>query len=143
MSPLKQRITSPHVTEPSPGLWSNCMRVGDVVHISGLTARAADGQSILGAGEYEQSRVIFEKMRHLVEAAGGRMDDMAKLTIFVTRIQHNTEVWRARREAFSGDFPACSLVEVSALAKPEILVEIEGVAYLGCSTPAGGHVLTD
>jgi len=134
MNPPKQRITSPHVAEPMPGLWSNCIRVGNVVHVSGLTARAADGQTILGDGEYEQSRVIFEKMRHLVEAAGCQMDDMAKLTIFVTRIQHNTEVWRARAEFFTGDFPACSLVEVRSLAKPEILVEIEGLAYLGCST---------
>jgi hypothetical protein len=66
-----------------------------------------------------------------VEAAGGTMDNVAKLTIFVTDISKNVEVWRARKEFFSGDFPAASLVEVSALATPEILVEIEAVAVLG------------
>ena len=91
------------------------------------------GRSVAGDGEYEQTKAIFTKIRALLEAAGGRIDDVTKMTIFVTRIGQNTEVWRARREFFSGDFPASTLVEVRALAKPEILVEIEVVAHLGCS----------
>jgi enamine deaminase RidA (YjgF/YER057c/UK114 family) len=98
-----------------------------------MTSRANDGATIEGANEYEQARVIFGKIRHLVEAAGGTMGDVAKVTIYVTDISHNTEVWRARKEAFTGDFPASTLVEVSALAKPEILVEIEAVAHIGAS----------
>ncbi len=129
----KERIISSHVQEPKPQLWSNCLRTGDLAFVSGMTARGDDGESIIGADEYEQSKVVFGKIRHMVEAAGGRMDDVVKMTIFVTNIRRNTEVWRARREFFSGDFPACSLVEVSALAKPEILVEIEAIARLGCS----------
>ena len=129
----KERITSPQVAEPAPGMWSNCLRVGDTVYVSGMTARAMDGETLLGNDEYEQSKVVFAKIRNLVEAAGGRMDDVVKMTIFVTDIAKNREVWRARKEFFSGDFPACSLVEVSKLAKPEILVEIEAVAQLGCS----------
>ena len=127
----KQKIVSEHVAEPKPGLWSNCLRIGDVAYVSGLTARGMDGETVLGDGEYEQSKVVFGKIKHLVEAAGGTMADVAKMTIFVTNIKKNTEVWRARREYFSGDFPACSLVEVSALAKPEILVEIEAIAHIG------------
>ena len=61
------------------------------------------------------------------------MADVAKVTIYVTNIMNNTEVWRARKEAFTGDFPASTLVEVSALAKSEILVEIEAIAYIGSS----------
>ena len=64
------------------------------------------------------------------------MDDVVKMTIFVTSIAKNTEVWRARSEFFNGDFPACSLVEASSLAKPEILVEIEAIAHLGSSSAA-------
>jgi 2-iminobutanoate/2-iminopropanoate deaminase len=56
------------------------------------------------------------------------------MTIFVTDIANNSLVWKARKEFFTGDFPACSLVEVSALAKPEIRVEIEAVAHVGCSS---------
>ena len=53
------------------------------------------------------------------------------MTIFMANIKNNTEVWRARREFFSGDFPASTLVEVRSLAGPETLVEIEATAYLG------------
>jgi enamine deaminase RidA (YjgF/YER057c/UK114 family) len=131
--PKRTRVSSPAVAEPAPGLWSNAIRVGDVLHVSGMVSRANDGVTIQGANEYEQAKVIFGKIRHLVEAAGGTMSDVAKVTIYVTDIKNNTEVWRARKEAFSGDFPASTLVEVAALAKPEILVEIEAVAYIGSS----------
>lgn len=129
----KEKIVSEYVAEPKPRLWSNCLRVGNVAYVSGMTARAKDGETLLGDNEYEQSKVVFGKIKDLVEAAGGKMDDVVKMTIFVTNIGKNTEVWRARSEFFSGDFPACSLVEVSNLAKPEILVEIEAIAHLGSS----------
>lgn len=129
----RTRISSPEVAEPAPDLWSNAIRVGDVLHVSGMISRGSDGVTIQGSGEYEQARIIFAKIRHLVEAAGGTMSDLAKVTIYVTDIRHNTEVWRARREFFTGDFPASTLVQVSALAKPEVLVEIEAVAYIGSS----------
>ena len=129
----RTRISSPAVAEPAPGLWSNAIRVGDVLHVSGMVSRGNDGVTIQGSGEYEQAQIIFAKIRHLVEAAGGAMSDVAKVTIYVTDIQRNTEIWRARREFFTGDFPASTLVEVSALAKPEVLVEIEAVAYIGSS----------
>ena len=129
----RTRVSSPHVAEPPPGLWSNCIRVGDVVHVAGMTSRGADGATIEGRDVYEQAHVIFTKIQRLVEAAGGVMNDVAKVTIYVTDIRQNAEVWRARREFFTGDFPASTLVEVSALAKPEMLVEIEAVAYVGSS----------
>ena len=131
--PKRTRVSSPEVAEPAPGLWSNAIRVGDVLHVSGMTSRANDGKTIEGANEYEQAKAIFAKIGHLVEAAGGAISDVAKITIFVTNIKQNTEVWRARREVFSGDFPASTLVEVKGLATPEILVEIEAVAYIGSS----------
>ena len=66
-----------------------------------------------------------------IEAAGGNMKDITKLTIYVTNIANRERVWKARAEFFEGDFPACSLVQVAALASPEILVEIEGIAHVG------------
>lgn len=130
----KQRFQSDAVGEPADGMWSNCLRIGDLITVSGMTARGLDGFTIQGDREYEQSRVIFHKIKNLVEAAGGQMDDVVKMTIFVTNMAHNAEVWKARKEFFTGNFPACTLVEVSALAKPEILVEIEALAVAGCST---------
>ena len=126
----KIRITSPEVSEPVPGMWSNCVQVDDSLYLSGLTARAKDGQSVDGENSYEQAKVIFGKMKHLIEAAGGQMDDMVTLTVYVTDIKHNEGVWKARQEFFTGDFPACALVGVAQLAKPEILVEIQGQARL-------------
>lgn len=130
----KKRITSVDVAEPGAGMWSNSVLVGDTLYFSGLTSRGLDGVSIDGDDEYTQTKVILDKMKSLVEAAQGNMDDIVQLSIFVTNVAGNKGVWEARREFFRGDFPACALVEVSALGQPEILVEIQGVARIGCSS---------
>lgn len=124
-----RRALSPTVPEPPPERWSNCLVVDGVAYVSGMTARAGD--KVAGADEYEQSKVIFGKIKGMVEAAGGTMADVVKITVYVTNIKNNTKVWAARREFFTGDFPASTLVEVSALAAPEILVEIEAIAHIG------------
>lgn len=126
-----RRVVSPAVAEPEAGLWSNCLVVDGIAYFSGFTARDTAMNAPTEPNMYQQARAIFGKLQALAEAAGGSMADMVKLTIFVTDISRREEVWRARREFFSGNFPACSLVEVSALAAPTILVEIEGVAHLG------------
>jgi enamine deaminase RidA (YjgF/YER057c/UK114 family) len=129
----KKRIGSPQVPEPPPQTWSNCLVVGNQVFTAGMTARS--GNDISGGNSmYEQAKATFAKIKHLIEAAGGRMDDVVKVNIFVTDIKRREEVWKARREFFTGDFPVSTLVEVRALAAPELLVEIEAVALLG----AGG-----
>jgi len=130
--PAKQRMSSPHVSEPPPQTWSNCLIVGNQVFTAGMTART--GTEVAGdSSMYEQARAVFTKIKHLIEAAGGHMDDVVKVNIFVTDITRREEVWQARREFFSGSFPVSTLVEVSALAAPELLVEIEAVAVLGAA----------
>jgi len=59
------------------------------------------------------------------------MADVVKVIIYVTNIKNNTKVWKARAEFFKGNFPVSTLVEVRALAAPEILVEIEAIAHIG------------
>ncbi|HEX2825921.1 MAG TPA: RidA family protein [Burkholderiales bacterium] len=128
----RTRIAIPDVAEAGPGLWSNCIRAGDTLYISGQVARPLEGgTTLVGSNEYEQAKHIFMRIQRICEGAGGSMADVVKLTIFMVNIRNNTEVWRARREFFSGDFPASTLVEVRSLAGPETLVEIEAVAYLG------------
>jgi len=129
-----EKITSADVPEPPPGRWSNALRVGEMLFISGTVARGADGVTIEGKNEYEQAKNIFTRIRYLVEAAGGAMSDIVKMTIYVINIKQNTEVWRARQEFFTGDFPCSSLVEVRSLATPEILVEIEAIACIGAGS---------
>ncbi len=129
-----ERIRSDRVGEPPAETWSNCLRVGNQVFIAGMTARGGEFDSIDGAGAYSQARIIFTKIKSLIEAAGGAMADVVKVNIFVTDIDQRQEVWRARREFFSGDFPVSTLVEVSALALPEMEVEVEAIAILGAGT---------
>jgi len=131
MSKIK-RVVSGTVTEPPPGLWSNCLVVGGIAYVSGMTARSrGDFEAVEGAGAYEQSKVIFAKIRDLLRAAGGDMSDVVKITIYVTDIRDRKEVWRARQEVFTGNFPASTLVQVAALAEPAMKVEIEAVAHIG------------
>jgi enamine deaminase RidA (YjgF/YER057c/UK114 family) len=124
-----RRVTSPDAPEPPPERWSNCLVVDGIAYVSGMVARGAPNLEKMD--EYEQAKVIFAKIKALLEAAGGKMADVVKVTIFVTNIKNNTKVWKARAEVFSGNFPASTLVQVAALASPEILVEIEAIAHLG------------
>ena len=124
------RVTSSQVAEPAPGTWSNCLVVNGVAYLAGMTAGGTDGD------EYAQANAIFTKIRHLVEAAGGSMADILKVTIFVTDITQREKVWQARREFFTGNFPASTLVQVAALANPSLKVEIEAVACIGASKDA-------
>ena len=126
----QRRVSSPHVPEPLPETWSNCLVVGNQIFIAGMTCRTGD-EVVGGDSMADQARAIFAKIQHLMEAAGGHMDDIVKVVIYVTDIKRREEVWAARREVFSGDFPVSTLVEVSALASPELLVEIESIGVLG------------
>ena len=130
----RTKLSVPDVAEAGPALWSNAIRAGDMLFISGQVARPFEGGTgLVGKDEYEQSKQIFSRIKRIIKAAGGTMDNLVKMTIYVVDIRNNTEVWRARRECFTGDFPASTLVEVRSLASPETLVEIETIAYLGKS----------
>jgi 2-iminobutanoate/2-iminopropanoate deaminase len=120
------RAISPEVSEPQPGTWSNCLVVNGISYIAGMTASGGDLTD-----EYTQAKNIFGKIKHLVEAAGGAMTDIVTVTIFVTDIAQREKVWQARREFFTGNFPASTLVQVAALATPALKVEINAVAHIG------------
>ena len=120
------------LAEAGAGLWTNGIRAGDFLFISGQVARPFEGgHTLVGDNEFAQAKQVFERIERICEAAGGSMADVVKMTIFMVDIRKNAEVWKARREFFSGDFPASTLVEVRSLAGKETLVEIEAVAYLG------------
>ena len=125
----RKRVQHPDVPEPPAETWSNCLVIGDQILVAGMTAR--NGTQVLADDEYGQARAIFEKIEKLVSAADASMADVVKVVIYVTDISRREEVWRARREFFSGDFPVSTLVEVSALAMPELKVEIEAIAIRG------------
>jgi 2-iminobutanoate/2-iminopropanoate deaminase len=129
-----RRITSPLAPEPPPERWSNCLLVDGIAYVSGMVALANDAKALAAMDEYDQARAVFAKIRALLEAAGGAMADVVKITMFVTNIGNGDKIWRARREVFSGDFPASTMVEVRGLATPETLIEIEAIAHIGKGT---------
>jgi enamine deaminase RidA (YjgF/YER057c/UK114 family) len=97
-----------------------------IAYISGMTAR--EGDSV-----YAQARIIFGKIKKLVESAGGTMADVVRIAIYVTDIGTRQEVHEARREFFSGNFPTATMVQVAALADPAYRVEIDAIAHIGAS----------
>ena len=123
-------VRSPAVREPAPRTWSNAKVVGNQFFISGMTAHDGQGQVEGDGSMYDQAMRTFGKIRHLAEAAGAKMDDIVRLDIFVTDISRRKEVWRAREQFFSGDFPCSTLVEVRALAIPALLVEITATGFI-------------
>jgi reactive intermediate/imine deaminase len=130
MSTTIQRITTGTVPEPPPGLFSNCLRAGETIYVSGQHAGEPDG-SIAGDGSVaDQARRALTKLKALIEASGATMDDVVKLTVYLTDVSKRAEVSEARREFFRGDFPCSTLVEISALAQPGLAVEIDAIAVI-------------
>lgn len=126
-----RRVTAPEAPEPPPETWSNCLVANGVAYVAGLVARMPDAPA--QPSDYEQAQVIFGKMKALLEAAGGDMADVVKVVIYVTDIRRREDIWKARREFFTGDFPVSTLIEVSKLADPAITVEIDAIAHIGAS----------
>ena len=121
------QITSDAVPEPEAGNFCNALRLGNQLFMSGMTASEPGGDA------YAQSQSCLEKIQALVEAAGGRMADVAKITVFLTDIAYRTEFSRARAEFFPGRKPCSTLVAISALAHPELVVEVEAMAIIGAA----------
>ena len=126
-----ERIYADGVPEPDPKLWSNCKKTGDLVFLSGLVAIDSEGKVISPNDAHQQACIIFEYIKSYLEAAGGHINDLAKMTIFLTDIRDRSEVLEARKKFFSGDFPCSTLIAVDALIDPRMLVEIEGIAVIG------------
>ena len=126
-----QRVFSDDVPEPDPGLWSNCKKFDNMIFVSGLVAVDNDGNVVAPSDAHEQACCIFTYIQKYIEAAGGQMNDVAKMTIFLSDIRDRPEVLDARRKFFTGDFPCSTLVAVDALIDPRMLVEIEAIAIIG------------
>ena len=123
-----EQIISPSVPEPEPNIFSNCLISGKQLYMSGMTAGDGKG-GILGDGTpYDQSRQCLIKIKYLLEAAGCTLNDVVKLTIYLTAIHDRAEFGRARAEFFKGVMPCSTLVGITALAQPNLVVEVDAVA---------------
>jgi 2-iminobutanoate/2-iminopropanoate deaminase len=101
---------------------------GSIIFVSGQAAVSADGMSV-GEGDFEaQVRHVFENVRAVLEQAGVGLDAIVKLTVYLTDMTRLHEYTRIKGEFFAGEQPASTAVEVTALARPELMVEVEAIA---------------
>jgi enamine deaminase RidA (YjgF/YER057c/UK114 family) len=128
----KQQIRSSKLAEPS-GHFSQAIAApakGVLVFVSGMTARRPDGK-VGGVGDVEeQTRQVCENLKASLEAAGGTLDDVCRVDVYLRNIGDRERVNKVRRQFWRGTPPASTLVEVSKLASPEFLVEISAIALV-------------
>ena len=129
---MKKQITSSKLRQPS-GHFSQAIVTearGRLVFLSGMTSRRADG-SIAGIGDIEaQTRQVCENLKAAVEEAGGTLDDIVRVDVYVRNMEHFDAIHKVRREYFKAPAPASTMVEICKMTSPEYLIEINAIAVL-------------
>jgi len=110
--------------------YSRAVRIGDIVEVAGTGAYDEAGNLVGGDDVYQQARCIYAIIEETLAAIGAAMADVAKVTVFTTDITRWEEIARAHRARFRESPPAVTVVEVTALMSPEMLVEIEATAVV-------------
>lgn len=128
----KEQIRTDELREPV-GHFSQAVAIeakGKLVFISGMTARRPDG-SIAGIGDIEaQTRQVCENIKSAVQAAGGTMDDIVRVDVYVRNIEQFDKIHKVRREYFKSPPPASTMVEVTKMVSPDYLIEINAIAVV-------------
>jgi 2-iminobutanoate/2-iminopropanoate deaminase len=120
-APMRRGAYSSGVEAPS----------GRTIYVSGQVSLDAEG-NVVGEGDVRlQTETVLEHVKTVVEEASGGMEDIVKVTVFITDMGLYDEIHEVRRRYFEEPFPASSMVEVSALIDPRLLIEIEAVAVVG------------
>ncbi len=128
----KTILESPKLSKPA-GIFSSGVKVpaGQMVFVSGQVARNAQGETV-GKGDIRaQTRQTMENVKAVLESAGATMDDVVKVTVFVTNVEEQlAAIHEVRAEYFKSDYPASTLVEVKSLVSKDLLIEIEAIAVI-------------
>jgi 2-iminobutanoate/2-iminopropanoate deaminase len=130
---VRREIRSPSLPAPMRGgAYSSGVEApaGRTVYVSGQVSLDAEG-NVVGEGDVRlQTETVLEHVKTVVEEAGGGMGDIVKVTVFITDMGLYDEIHEVRRRYFEEPYPASSMVEVSALIDPRLLIEIEAVAVI-------------
>jgi reactive intermediate/imine deaminase len=128
---MANAFNAPGVVKPF-GIFSGAawQPEGKVLHISGQVSQDVDG-NIVGVGDITaQTRQVLGNISKILDAVGGQMSDIAKVTVFVKDMSHLDKIHQVRSEFFNPPYPASSLVQVVGLVNPDYLIEIEAVAVI-------------
>lgn len=128
---MAREIIHPASVHSTAGVgYSHVAKAGDAVYIAGQIALDPGGNPV-GKGDIEaQTHQVYANLQAIVEELGGSLDDIVKLTTYLTDRSHLDAFRRVRNRFFTDAFPPNTLLFVSGLAHPDYLVEIEAVAYL-------------
>ena len=132
--PSKEIIGGDRGPHPLPWPYSHGIKVGDTLYVAGQVALDEELR-IVGPGDPEaQARQTWRNIEKVVEAAGGKVTDVVKVTTFLARIEDADAVQAVRREFFpDGDYPIATMVEAAKLGLPGLLLETEAIAIIGAT----------
>ena len=128
---IREAIEPTGVAAPGGHYSHGIVTSGRTLYVAGQVALDEDGNLVGGDDAAAQARQILTNLQRVVESAGGQMKDVARTTLYLTRLEDRGPVGEVRKDFFPSPAPANTLLVVSSLASPDFLVEIDAIVALG------------